>query len=82
MQPMNSTDREDRRLEHPMFRIEQQQAELFDRPRPELRQQIGGGFARRAQLDPRARRVRQRPPAQFHGGQDLGRLRPSDPGDP
>ena len=55
-----------------MLGIEQQNAEVLDRLRPELRDQQQGGVAGREDLDPFAAWPDQRAPANLHGSHQLG----------
>ena len=66
-----------------MFRVEQNDPELLDRPRPKGGYQVPGGVVRRQQLDAGARRVRQCPAAQLERRKHLsgfGRSNACDPG--
>lgn len=62
-----------------MLGIQHHQAELLDRPRTELRQQIRGRVAWRRELQPRRRTPEQRPPPQLDRGEHLSRLRAAHP---
>ena len=54
-----------------MLRIEHHDAELLDRPRSELRQQVTGHLARRDELQPRRRTPKQRAAAELDGCEHL-----------
>ena len=71
-------DRHDRRSEDAVLGVEQHDPELFDRPRPEGRQQVGRRLPRRAQLHTRTRRMPQRPSAQLQRGDQLRGFRRPD----
>ena len=65
------------------LRVEQHDAELLDRRATRTRGSRYAAASRGvAKLQPRARRVRQRPPAQLERGDDLRRPRAADAGDP
>ena len=65
-----------------MLGVEQHDAKVLDRTGPEFGQEKRRRLARRPQLYPGRRRVRQRPATQLEGRDQLSRLRAADPGDP
>jgi len=77
---VDGADREQRRPDHPAADVEQDQAEVLDRPGAEARQQVRRGLARRAQLGPLGGRLQQRAASQLDGGQQPRGLRFADAG--
>ena len=74
-------DRQQRREQHAVTRIELHDAELLHRPRAVPRQQVARHVARPAQPGPLVGQ-RERAAAQFDGGRDPGRHGRSDAGNP
>ena len=72
------TDRNDRRAQQPILRVEHHQPKLLDRPRAELRQQISGNLPRVVELHSKRRTSQECSPSEFHRSQHLGRLGDAD----
>ena len=77
---VDGADRQQRRADHAAADVEQDQAEVLDRPGAEARQQVRRRLARRAELRPLGRRLQQRPASQLDGRQQPRRLRLADAG--
>ena len=73
------SDRDNRRSNQTVFRVEHHQAKLFDRPRSELRQQIQGRIVGSRELHARWRTSQQCPAAKLDRGQHLRRFRGPHP---